>query len=71
MTMYAKPASSKEHQHESKSRSFKTLMIGNVSDLQEATQSEVVVGGGGLELQYLNSMLQYNELVLKVLLSAR
>jgi hypothetical protein len=46
MTMYAKPASSKEHQHESKSRSFKTLMIGNVSDLQEATQSEVVVGGG-------------------------
>jgi hypothetical protein len=44
--MYAKPASSKEHQHKSKSRSFKTLMIGNVSDLQEATQSEVVVGGG-------------------------
>jgi hypothetical protein len=52
-------------------------MIGNVPELQEVTRSEVVVRE--LELRHLKSllmhhllyMLQCNELVLKVLLSAR
>jgi hypothetical protein len=55
----------------------KRLMIGNIPKLHEAAQREVVVGV--LELWHLNSlllchllyMLQCNELVLKVLLSAR
>jgi hypothetical protein len=45
--VYEKPASIKEHQNESKRRSWKTLMIENVSELQETTQSEVVVGEVG------------------------
>jgi hypothetical protein len=53
-------------------------MIGNVPEFQEATRSEVVVVVG-VKLRHLNSlllchllyMLQYNELVLKVLLSDR
>jgi hypothetical protein len=43
-TEYGKPASSKEHQYESKWRSWKTLMIGNILELQMVTRSEVVVG---------------------------
>jgi hypothetical protein len=53
-------------------------MIGNVPELQEATQSEVVVGEVGTATFEFHAaapfaiyMLQCNELVLKVLLSAR
>jgi hypothetical protein len=42
--VYGKPASIKKHQNESKQRTWKTLMIRNVPELQEAIQSEVVVG---------------------------
>jgi hypothetical protein len=48
-------------------------MIGNVLELQEVTRSEVVVGEvGTTAFEFLLLyMLQYNELVLKVLLSAQ
>jgi hypothetical protein len=41
--VYEKPASIKEHENEGTKR----LMIGNVPELQETTQSEVVVGEVG------------------------
>jgi hypothetical protein len=52
-------------------------MIRNAPEIQEATRSEVVVGELGtsapefLVATHLLYMLQWNELVLKVLLSAR
>jgi hypothetical protein len=47
MMVYGKPTSIKEHQNESKWRTWKTQMIGNVPELQETTRSEVVVGEVG------------------------
>jgi hypothetical protein len=41
--VYEKPASIKEHENDGSER----RMIGNVSELQEVTQSEVVVGEVG------------------------
>jgi hypothetical protein len=43
--MYEKSTSIKEHEKWKKNE--KTLMIGNVPELQEATRSEVVVGEVG------------------------
>jgi hypothetical protein len=51
------PTSIKEHQNESKWRSWKTLIVGNVSELQEEARSEVVVGEvGTVTFEFLAAM---------------
>jgi hypothetical protein len=47
MTVYGKPTSIKEHQNESKWRSWNIQMIRNIQELQEVTRSELVVGEVG------------------------